>query len=50
MLDKVVEILRSNRLASLATANPDGWPHCTMVGIANANVRIYLVVARTASS
>lgn len=45
MLDKVVGILRDNRLASLATADPDGWPHCTMVGIANADARIYFVVA-----
>lgn len=45
MLDKVIEILRDNRLASLATADPDGWPHCTMVGIANAGSRIYFVVA-----
>ena len=45
MLDKVIEILRDNRLASLATADPDGWPHCTMVGIANAGTRIYSIVA-----
>ena len=45
MLDKVIEILRDNRLASLATADPDGWPHCTMVGIANAETRIYSIVA-----
>lgn len=45
MLDKVIEILRDNRLASLATADPDGWPHCTMVGIANSAARIYFVVA-----
>lgn len=45
MLDKVIEILGDNRLASLATADPDGWPHCTMVGIANVGTRIYFVVA-----
>lgn len=45
MLDKVIEILRDNRLASLATADLDGWPHCTMVGIANAGTRIYFIVA-----
>ena len=45
MLDKVIEILRDNRLASLATADPDGWPHCTMVGIANDETRIYSIVA-----
>lgn len=45
MLDKVIEILRDNRLASLATADSDGWPNCTMVGIANVGTRIYFVVA-----
>lgn len=45
MLDKVIEILNDNRLASLSTAGPDGWPHCTMVGIANRDARIYFVVA-----
>lgn len=45
MLDKVIGILRDNRLASLATVDPDGWPHCTMVGIANAGTRIYFLVA-----
>lgn len=45
MLDKIIEILRDNRLASLATSDPEGWPHCTMVGIANAGTRIYCVVA-----
>jgi nitroimidazol reductase NimA-like FMN-containing flavoprotein (pyridoxamine 5'-phosphate oxidase superfamily) len=46
MLDKVIEILRDNRLASLATVDIDGWPHCTMVGIASAGTRIYFVVAQ----
>ena len=45
MLDKVIEILRDNRLASLATADPDGWPHGTLVGIANDGTRIYSIVA-----
>ena len=46
MIDKVMEILRDNRLAALATVDPDGWPHCTMVGIANERVRLYFVIAR----
>jgi nitroimidazol reductase NimA-like FMN-containing flavoprotein (pyridoxamine 5'-phosphate oxidase superfamily) len=46
MIEKVIEILRDNRLAALATVNPDGWPHCTMIGIANEGMRIYFVVAR----
>ena len=47
MLDKVVEILRDNRLVALATADPDGWPHCTMVGFAHRGTRIYFVIARS---
>jgi nitroimidazol reductase NimA-like FMN-containing flavoprotein (pyridoxamine 5'-phosphate oxidase superfamily) len=47
MLDAAVAILRDNRLASLATTGLDGWPHCTMVGIANEGPRIYFVVSRT---
>lgn len=46
-LDAAVAILRDNRLASLATTGLDGWPHCTMVGIANEGLRIYFVVSRT---
>ena len=46
MQKKVIEILRDNRLAALATVNPDGWPHCTMVGIANEGLRLYFVIAR----
>ena len=45
MLDKVIEILRDNRLASLATVDQDGWPHCHMVGFANTDARIYFIVA-----
>lgn len=47
MLDKVIEVLRDNRLAALATADPDGWPHCTMVGFANQGTRLYFVIARS---
>ena len=46
-IDAAVAILRDNRLASLATTGLDGWPHCTMVGIANEGLRIYFVVSRT---
>ena len=46
MIDKVMEILRDNRLAALATVDADGWPHCTMVGIAHERVRLYFIIAR----
>ena len=46
MLDKVIEILRDNRLATLATVDPDGWPHCTMIGIAHEEISLYFVIAR----
>ena len=45
MLEKVMEILRANRLAALATVGPDGWPHCTMIGFAHDGVRIYFAIA-----
>ena len=45
MIEKVIEILRANRLAALATVDPDGWPHCTMVGFAHDGVRIYFAIA-----
>jgi nitroimidazol reductase NimA-like FMN-containing flavoprotein (pyridoxamine 5'-phosphate oxidase superfamily) len=47
MIKTAVAILKDNRLASLATTRLDGWPHCTMVGIANEDLRIYFVVSRT---
>ncbi len=46
MQDKVIEVLRDNRLAALATVDADGWPHCTMVGIAHEGLRLYFVIAR----
>lgn len=46
MIEQVLEILRNNRLAAMATVDPDGWPHCTTVGIANDRARIYFVIAR----
>ncbi len=46
MLDKVIEILRDNRLATLATVDPDGWPHCTMIGIAHEEISLFFVIAR----
>ena len=47
MIESAVAILKDNRLASLATTRRDGWPHCTMVGIANEALRVYFVVSRT---
>lgn len=47
LIDKVLEILRNNRLAAVATVDPNGWPHCTMIGIANEQLRIYFAIART---
>lgn len=44
--DQILEILRDNRLATIATVDPDGGPHCTMIGIANDQLRLYFVIAR----
>jgi nitroimidazol reductase NimA-like FMN-containing flavoprotein (pyridoxamine 5'-phosphate oxidase superfamily) len=46
MIERVLEVLRDNRLAAMATVDPDGWPHCTVVGVANDRTRIYFVIAR----
>ena len=45
-LNQVLDILRDNRLAAIATIDPDGAPHCTMIGIANEGLRLYFVIAR----
>lgn len=47
MIEAAVAILHDNRVASIATSGLDGWPHCTMIGIANDALRIYFVVSRT---
>lgn len=47
MIEDVIAILGDNRLASIATVDPDGWPHCTMIGFANVRTQLYFAIART---
>lgn len=42
-----IEILDSNRIMTIATIRPDGWPQTTMVGYANEGWRLYFVIYRT---
>lgn len=44
---KILAILEENRIMSLATARPDGWPQVTMVGFVHDDLALYFVVART---
>lgn len=46
MKSKAIDILDQNRLMAIATARPDGWPQCTMVGYANEDILIYFVISR----
>ena len=47
MKQNVLEILNAHRVLTLATIRPDGWPQATMVGYANDDLLIYMLVSRT---
>ena len=40
---KILEILDDNRLMTVATLRPDGWPQATTVGYANEGLEIYFL-------
>ena len=42
-----ITILNSNRIMTIATVRPDGWPQTTMVGYANEGWRLYFLIYRT---
>jgi nitroimidazol reductase NimA-like FMN-containing flavoprotein (pyridoxamine 5'-phosphate oxidase superfamily) len=42
----ILDLLDSNRILTIATNRPDGWPQATIVGYANDAERIYVIVAR----
>jgi general stress protein 26 len=44
---KVLAVLDDNRIMTVATVRPDGWPQATMVGYAHDDLTLYFVVART---
>ena len=39
----ILKILDDNRIMTLATLRPDGWPQATTVGFANDDLRIYFL-------
>jgi nitroimidazol reductase NimA-like FMN-containing flavoprotein (pyridoxamine 5'-phosphate oxidase superfamily) len=42
-----IDILKSNRVMTIATVRPDGWPQATIVGFANDGLRIYFLIYRS---
>jgi PPOX class probable F420-dependent enzyme len=45
--EQIIRILNENRIMTIATNRPDGWPHATVVGYANDGFKLYFFVART---
>jgi nitroimidazol reductase NimA-like FMN-containing flavoprotein (pyridoxamine 5'-phosphate oxidase superfamily) len=41
-----IEILSANRLMTIATIRPDGWPQATIVGYANEGWSLYFLINR----
>ena len=46
MEDKAIGILDANRIMSIATVRPDGWPQNTIVGYANDGLLLYFLISR----
>lgn len=47
MQQTAIEILNANRIMTVATVRPDGWPQATMVGYANDGLLLYFLIYRT---
>lgn len=47
MEEPALKILNENRIMSIATVRPDGWPQSTIVGYANEGWRLYFLIYRT---
>ena len=47
MEQPALQVLRENRIMSIATVRPDGWPQNTIVGYANDGWRLYFLIYRT---
>ncbi len=47
MKQDVLDILNAHRVLTLATNRPDGWPQATMVGYANDDLVIYMLISRS---
>lgn len=46
MEEPALHILADNRIMSIATIRPDGWPQTTIVGYANEGWRLYFLISR----
>ena len=44
---KILRILDKNRIMSVATLRPDGWPQATTVGYANEQLTLYFLCGAT---
>ena len=44
---KILALLDENRMMTVATLRPDGWPQATLVGYVHDELKLYFVVART---
>lgn len=44
---RIVELLDENRVMTVATLRPDGWPQATLVGYVREDLTLYFAVART---
>jgi nitroimidazol reductase NimA-like FMN-containing flavoprotein (pyridoxamine 5'-phosphate oxidase superfamily) len=42
-----IGVLNANRIMTIGTVRPDGWPQTTMVGYANEGWRLYFLIYRT---
>ncbi len=43
---KVLDVLAENRIMSIATVRPDGWPQATTVGYISDGLDLYFLIAR----
>lgn len=46
MEQPAITILNANRIMTIGTIRPDGWPQTTMVGYANEGWRLYFLIYR----
>jgi nitroimidazol reductase NimA-like FMN-containing flavoprotein (pyridoxamine 5'-phosphate oxidase superfamily) len=46
MQQPAIDILNANRIMTIATVRPDGWPQATIVGYANEGWSLYFLVYR----
>ena len=46
MEQPALQILNDNRIMSIATVRPDGWPQSTIVGYANEGWNLYFLIYR----